>query len=280
MKIGIIGAGKVGITLGKYLTDAGISVTGYYSKTKESADIAATFTKTTSYQTLEDLAQRCDTLFITTPDGVIGQVWQQLQTLNITGYIICHFSGSLSSNIFTGIDRTGAYGGSIHPMYAFCDKFSSYQQFHTAVLTMEGDPVFLEKMHALWSGLGHKVLSLKAEDKVRYHAAAALASNYMLGLMQTSLDLLSTCGFSEEDSMMLLSPLVEGNIAAMLDKGCVEALTGPIERNDIQTVQKHLKALKGTDTEKIYKSLGGKMVSLAKRRNPDRDYSTLQKVFE
>ena len=280
MKIGIVGAGKVGTTLGKYLSHAGICVTGYYSRTKESADEAATFTGTAAYQSLAQLVQNSDTLFITTPDGAIEQVWKELKKLSIRQYIICHFSGSLSSHVFSERERTGAVGISIHPMYAFSDKFTSYEQFHTAYLTMEGDEGALSVMKPLFEALGHKVLTLRAEDKIKYHAAAALASNEMLGLMQASLTLLGECGFAQKDAFALLEPLVRGNIHSMLEKGCAAALTGPIERNDIGTVQKHIEALKGSEAGKIYCSLGSTMIGLAQEKNPNTDYSRLKQCFK
>lgn len=280
MRIGIIGAGKVGMTLGKYLSIHGKNVTGFYSRTHESADEAATFAETETYSSLCKLVEESDVIFITTPDGVIPQVWGELLHQDISNRIICHFSGSLSSHVFSGREEAGASGISMHPMYAFSDKFHSYEQFHTAYLTLEGDPEAVAVMKPMWEAIGHHVLTLKAEDKIKYHAAAAMASNEMLGLMQASLDILSECGFSEKDSMALLTPLVQGNIASMLEKGCVNALTGPVERGDTQTVRKHLQALEGSKAGKIYQSLGSTMVELAKRRNPDRDYTPVRTLFE
>lgn len=280
MRIGIIGAGKVGTTLGKYLSIHGKNVTGFYSRTHESADEAATFAETETYSSLCKLVEESDVIFITTPDGVIPQVWGELLHQDISNRIICHFSGSLSSHVFSGREEAGASGISMHPMYAFSDKFHSYEQFHTAYLTLEGDPEAVAVMKPMWEAIGHHVLTLKAEDKIKYHAAAAMASNEMLGLMQASLDILSECGFSEKDSMALLTPLVQGNIASMLEKGCVNALTGPVERGDAQTVRKHLQALEGSKAGKIYQSLGSTMVELAKRRNSDRDYTPVRTLFE
>ena len=280
MRIGIIGAGKVGTTLGKYLSIHGKNVTGFYSRTHESADEAATFAETETYSSLCKLVEKSDVIFITTPDGEIHQVWGDLLHQDISNRIICHFSGSLSSHVFSGREEAGASGISMHPMYAFSDKFHSYEQFHTAYLTLEGDPEAVAVMKPMWEAIGHHVMTLKAEDKIKYHAAAAMASNEMLGLMQASLDILSECGFSEKDSMALLTPLVQGNIASMLEKGCVNALTGPVERGDAQTVRKHLQALEGSKAGKIYQSLGSTMVELAKRRNPDRDYTPVRTLFE
>ncbi len=272
MRIGIIGAGKVGVTLGKYLTDAGNTVCGFYSRTKTSAAQAADFVKTTLYEDLEDLVKASDTLFITVPDGEIGNVWDCIAGYDLTDKIICHFSGSLSSNVFSGIEHTGAAGVSLHPMYAFSDKFTSYQQFHTACLVTEGDPKALQPVRALFADqLGHAVLQIRTEDKIRYHAAAAMASNGMVALLEIAVRLLAECGFSDQDSLMLLRPLVRNNVAQMLKAGTVDALTGPVERGDIGTVQKHLDALQGGPAECIYRDLGDVLADLAKRKHPEWD---------
>lgn len=279
MIVGIIGAGKVGTTLGAYLRKNEISVSGYYSQTYESAAIAADFTKTKAYNDIDALVNASGTLFITTPDGEIRHAWDCIAKDRLAGKIICHFSGSLSSLVFSGIEAAGAFGCSVHPMFAFSDKFQSYKTFHTASLTIEGQEKAVSALRKLFEGLGHKVFMMKAEDKMHYHTAAALASNYMVGLFQLSLNLLGDCGFSEEDSRALLAPLVQNNVTAMLEKGTVSALTGPIERGDISTVKKHLEVLAKTDTEAVYRSLGRELVKIAQKKNADRDYTAVSNML-
>ena len=79
MKIGFIGAGKVGTSLGKLFVRHGVTVTGYYSRTREHAEEAAAFTRTLCFTSLEDAVDASDTLFITTPDGVIARMWNDIQ---------------------------------------------------------------------------------------------------------------------------------------------------------------------------------------------------------
>ena len=281
MKIGIIGAGKVGTTLGKYLQIHGVPVAGYFSRSFQSAMSAADFTGTTAYHTLEELVSVSDTLFLATPDGVIEEIWDCIKKTELAEKIICHFSGSLSSYVFSGIGQTGASGCSIHPMYAFSGRFTSYQQFHTAMFTIEGGQKAVERMTTLFGDtLHHKILPIRAEDKMKYHAAAAMASNYMLGLFQISLDLLKDCGFSEQDGRELLRPLVQVNAESMLERGPQESLTGPVERNDVDTVQKHLQAIYSTDVECVYRELGLVLTSIAETKNPDKDYAQLRQVLK
>ena len=103
----------------------GFALTGRHP---ERANEAAQFTSTDNLETIEDLVAASDTLFITTTDGEIANVWDRIRQMSIENKIICHFSGSLSSDQFQGIGDTKAHGVSIHPMLAFSDKYTSYQQ--------------------------------------------------------------------------------------------------------------------------------------------------------
>ena len=139
IKFGFIGAGKVGFSLGKYLKENNINVIGYYSKSQHSAKEAAIFTNTKQYSSLEDLIKNSDAIFITTSDNQISSVWNEIKKLPIKEKLICHCSGSISSDIFSNINNLGAYGYSIHPMFAISDKYNSYKDLSKAFITIEGN---------------------------------------------------------------------------------------------------------------------------------------------
>ena len=79
--------------------------------------------------------------------------------------------------------------------------------------------------------------------------------------------------------MKALGPLFTGNALKIAELGTEAALTGPVERNDIATVEKHLAVL-DDDEKQIYTSLSGKILRVAERKNPDRDYSELEKLLK
>lgn len=292
MDIGMIGAGKVGCSIGKYMRECGLPVAGYFSKRAESSEEAGTFTGTNVFQNLEDIIKACDVLCITVPDDAVGDVWSEIHRISkkwsvvrpLEHKVICHFSGSLSSAVFSGIDGTGASGCSVHPMYAFSDKFTSYQQLNTVIFTMEGQEKALGVMDGLFSGMGNQVLRISPDKKALYHCSASLVSNFMIGLVQMGLDMLRQCGISGEMGRELFAPLIRGNVEAMLDKGCEQALTGPIERGDCQTVKKHLEILEreygesSAETE-LYHILGKQVLSLAETKNPERDYNGIKSLL-
>lgn len=278
MQIGFIGAGKVGCSIGKYLKEHGVPVAGYVSRHIESSEFAGTFTDTKAFENLQEMTENCDILCITTTDREIGNVWNELQKQDLKDKIICHFSGSYSSAVFQGIDEKKAFACSIHPMCAFSDKSTSYRQLNDVVFTMEGDDKALAVMRPLFEQMGNRVLQIDSDKKVLYHCSASLVSNFMIGLYQMGLDCMEDCGMAKEEAELLLGPLVRGNIHALLEKGPAQALSGPIERNDVSVISKHLQAL-GEEDAQLYRLVGKKVLEVAKLRNPDENYEELETLL-
>ena len=109
-------------SLGKYLTERNVRVSGYYSRNPQSSREAADFTNTRQYLNFRHLVEDSDVLFVAIPDSAIAQMWEQLKMLPIQNKIISHFSGALSSAVFSDIERYHAYGYSIHPLFAINDN--------------------------------------------------------------------------------------------------------------------------------------------------------------
>ncbi len=275
MKIGFIGAGKAGFSLGKYLTERGVHVTGYYSRSPQSSQEAAEFTGTGQYRDLGSLADDSDVLFLAVPDGAIASVWDEVRQLPIQNKKIIHCSGSVSSAVFCGIDAIPAFGYSVHPLLAFHDRTTSWRELHQAVFTIEGSAEHLEEVRALFTRCGNHVEVIASEEKTRYHAAAVMASNLMVGLAAVSERMLCDCGFSPESAHAALAPLIVENAQNIAACGPREALTGPVERDDIGTVRAHRNVLSGRE-EEIYRLLSEELVTLARERHPDRDYTPLE----
>ena len=279
MHTGIIGAGKVGCSLAKYFVLHGLSLSGFFDADIHAAQTAADFAGADFEEKLEDLVRKSDALFLTVPDGRITSVWDQVKELPIEGKFICHCSGALSAkDAFPGIADRGAFGYSIHPLFAVSDRFHSYKELSDAYFTIEGDRRHLEDVKDFFASFGNPVRLIGAEDKVKYHCAAAICSNQVIALIEESLMLLGECGFDEDSALAALRPLIAGNVNKVLENGCVNSLTGPVERGDAQTVRKHLSCLSDSD-RKLYALLSGKLLTVAARKNPGRDYGELKALL-
>lgn len=277
MKIGFIGAGKVGFSLGKYLVDHGKCVVGYYSRSIDSAREAANFTETQYFDTPQELVHRCDMVFLTVPDGCIERVYEALASMDIAGKCLIHCSGALTSDVFADIDSRGARGYSVHPLCAVSGKYTGYKELADTYFTVEGDDV--ADIVELFTSCGNNIQPITKEHKVKYHAAAVCASNLVVGLYDMATKLLMDCGLDEQFASHGLESLFAGNARNIIDKGTTEALTGPVERADSTTVQKHLDTLDGSDRE-IYRQLSRYLTTVAARKNPQRDYGGLEHILE
>lgn len=277
MKIGLIGAGKVGFSMGRYLTERGVCVSGYYSSRSESAKEAAAFTKTRYYESIEEIVEKSDTLFLTVPDGKIREVYSEIIQTDITGKCLVHLSGALSSEVFSGIRERGAKGFSIHPICAVSNKLTGYRDLSKAYFTIEGKDA--EALAELFRSFGNHVEVISAEHKVKYHAAAVFASNLSVGLYDMAAGMLKDCGLSPEFAEAALLPLLLGNAQNISAHGTMHALTGPVERADTATVQKHLSALQGDERE-LYCLLSRRLVDIAAGKHPDRKYDKIRLLLE
>lgn len=277
-KIGFIGAGKVGVTLGKYFSINELQLSGYYSKNLTSAKEAAIFTNSSYYENIENLVSSSDIIFITTPDDIIKDVWLNIQGFNIRNKIVCHTSGSLSSNIFSNIHTSGAYGFSIHPIFPFADKFNTYKTLQSAYFSIEGAPEKFNEIRGLFGVLGNKIILINAKDKALYHLANVMVSNLVLSLLNIGSSYFDSFGLSNDEALSSLMPLIESNLSNIKAKGFTNALTGPIERNDIDTINKHLQCIP-KEHEELYKCLSSNLISIAEQKNPERNYGILKDIL-
>lgn len=279
MKVGFIGAGKVGCSLGDYFIRNEIPVAGYVSRTQAKAGGAEKNEKRTQIASIDKLLTMCDVLFLTVPDDAISGVWEQVRTFPIEGKYICHCSGSLSSAVLSGIEEAGAYGYSIHPMFPFKSRETEYEDLKQALFTVEGDFAHMDRMEKLLKKCGNPVVRIQKEDKPAYHAAAVFASNLVVGLMRQSVMLLEKCGFDGKEALCALKPLAMSNLSNIFEVGPDQALTGPVERHDMDTVRKHLKVLNQDETE-TYKALTKEIVKIAETRHPEISYTDMKRLLE
>ncbi|MCR5213168.1 MAG: DUF2520 domain-containing protein [Eubacterium sp.] len=284
MRIGFIGAGKVGFTFGKYLKEKGLDIGGYYNRTPESAKEAAAFTDTLVYETKEELIDSCDIVMLTVSDSAISTVWQDIKNYSgLTGKIVCHTSGSISSKIFLDTPYQ-IYGYSIHPIYAISDRYKSYKTLSNAFITIEGHEKYLKSILGIFSDAGLTCASISGQHKTNYHAACVMASNLVCGLYNTACQLMQTCGMTPEESQNALKGLFRDNAIGISDNGPVAQLTGPIERGDALTVEAHMgeidKIYGFENVSQIYRLLSKETLKLATIKNPDRDYSNIKDILE
>lgn len=310
LRVGFVGAGKIGFALGLHLFRSGAHISGYASRSHTAAQWAAQCTNSVSFSSLQALLDSTDLIFITVPDGAIAQVAGELAAAanaqgaqGLAGKIVCHASGSATSDELAACRAALAACASVHPLCAVPDvphaagnpnedeahvKGAAAQsaalasipnRLASAFFTLEGDAAAVAAASALLDAAGNNHCTIAAADKVRYHAAAVFMSNLVCGLASEGLGLLEGCGFTEKQALEAVKPLFAGNCAAIAERGPQRALSGPIERNDVETVRRHLAALDG-QARAVYATTSLSVCDLAERRHPDRNMQPLRALLE
>ncbi len=258
-KISIIGAGRVGTALGVALSRKGYKI-ATASRSFSSAQNLAQSARGQAYKELSQAALKGDIIFITTPDSQIASVARGLVEEGgiKRGVVVFHVSGDHSSIILSPCKEAGAYIGSLHPLQSFADREEAANNFPGSFFALEGDPEAVSCGEKIVSALEGRLLRITPEVKALYHAGACAASNYLVAVVDLGVKLFKAAGIEEKFGLGALLPLIHGTIRNLERVGLPNALTGPISRGDISTVQEHLEAMAKYSPELIdlYSELG------------------------
>ena len=272
--LNIIGPGRLGRTLGRLMADSGlVTVASLYSRDPSNARNAGAFIRQGAATT--DLSALADASLwlIATPDDAIADVAQTLAASgrDWRGCNVFHCSGIHSAQLLRPLQQQGASIASLHPIHSFADPQQSLVTFAGSCCTLEGDPQCQQQLTALFSAIGARLFAIDGHSKALYHTATAMASNYLVALMDISLGLLEKSAVNQQDARELLAPLVMQTAGNIFAKGPQAALSGPIVRGDSSTVQQHLQALEQQCPEllTVYRELGLLTLKLAAQARPD-----------
>jgi predicted short-subunit dehydrogenase-like oxidoreductase (DUF2520 family) len=268
LTISIIGAGRVGQTLGRLLHKSGNSIESVVCRTKPSARKAVAFIGSGTPLTSDLSGLAASKLFLlTVPDDEISKTAERMAVLRTdwSGSIVIHTSGSLSSDALKPMSNQGAAVASAHPLLSISSPKSGIEQIAAGYFCIEGDKPATSMANRLIKSLGARTFEIKSTDKAAYHAAAVLASPHLTALLSLSIQLLEQCGLSDVEARKVLNPLVASTVENLWRHGASAALTGPIKRADVSTVRRNLRALAEFDelAENIYRFLSLQGVRLS-----------------
>lgn len=285
MKMGFIGAGKVGTAFGAYLQRKGFVLQGYFSKSMDSALKAAASTNSVAYETAKGLAKDVDFLWITAPDDHIKEICDHLAEENAfpKGQIVAHMSGASSSRILYRAKEMGCFIYSIHPLQSFAHAGKAIEDLEHTYFSIEGDAEKMEVVEGLFQKTGNRTFRIATEHKGLYHAAACIFSNYLVTLMHQGLAYFEKIGIPKEEGFQAVLPLILGTLKNIEALGPAQALTGPIARGDRETILHHIQSIeeKMPETLCFYKMMGQMTFHLAsvhKLKDPEKK-EALKKIL-
>lgn len=272
--VSIIGIGRVGGALAIALSRAGFTLDHLVHRDPSTAKAVSAHlpasTQLTSSRSLPEL--RSDIVLITTADPDISVVAAKLAGKLKPGAVVLHTSGSLSSEVLSGLAAQGSFTGSMHPLVSVSDAVSGADSFSNVFFCIEGDEAALTSARLIVEALGGRAFSIDSNYKPLYHAAAVTACGHLVALIDVAIEMLSKCGVERAAAKEILMPLIYSTIGNLKTHTPENALTGSFARADNVAFERHLASIDRSMSplvRDIYLSLGERSLDLAAANGVD-----------
>lgn len=269
--IGLAGTGRLAQAMGRLLREAGEPVACVAGRDAGRTRLAADFIGTEAVS-LPELPCRASLILIAVSDQAIEEVAQTIAAGCAAGAVALHTSGAAGPEALASLRNAGAVCGTLHPLQTISSPEQGVAVLRGASFAVSGDPAAICQAERIVSLLDGALLRVPVEARPLYHAAAVMASNYVVGMIDAAAGMLAEAsGADREAALRALAPLTRTAAANALERGPAAALTGPIERGDSSTVARHLGALAAAPRLlELYCAAGWQALDLARRKGlPD-----------
>src|SRR6478609_2369840 len=237
--IGVVGAGRVGAVLAAALRSAGHDVVAAAGDSAASLHRIETLLPGVRHAKPTDVARAADLLLLTVPDDMLENVVTQLVGAGAIrpGQVVCHTSGRHGLSVLATATAIGARPIAMHPAMTFTGTELDLERLTGCVFGMTAGDGERELAEGLVADLGGIAMWVPESKRTLYHAGLAHGANHLVTLVSQAMELLAASG--AEDPAATLRPLLSAALDNALAQGDA-ALTGPIVRGDVRTVEAHL----------------------------------------
>ncbi len=265
--IGIVGAGSVGSALGVALTRAGWPIAAVASRDAVRRErFRELVGGTRAFVEVTPLLDEVELIILAVPDDAVPTVAEGIRLYS--GQALIHTSGALGVEVLEPAMAAGTQIGSFHPLVAFADLERAVAALHGATVAVEGDDQLVAMLADMARAIGADPVRLAPGTKAAYHAAAVLAAGGFVALLDAIAELGRVAGLDEAGSLAIYGPLIEQTLGNARALGIRAALTGPMTRGDIGTLERHLATLAtdAPDVLPLYRAAAEREIALAEAR--------------
>ncbi|WP_434633763.1 Rossmann-like and DUF2520 domain-containing protein [Chromobacterium sp. CV08] len=268
----VVGAGRLGGSVARLAHLSGqYQVLDVVGRRPEPLRLACEFIGAGRATTDLGRLRPADFYLLSVPDGEIASCAGELAAAAVmpAGCVAFHASGAGEAALLAPLAERGVLTASLHPAFSFADPGRAVADFAGTLCALEGDEEACLRLEALARALGGQPFRLAPGGKAAYHAGLSVASNFLVALTAMAQQLTACAGVPAELAQPLLGGLMRQTLENALALGPRDALTGPIVRGDVGTVERHLAALGDAELAAAYRALGRQTVALAGDRLSD-----------
>jgi predicted short-subunit dehydrogenase-like oxidoreductase (DUF2520 family) len=265
--LGIVGAGAVGCALGAALHRAGWPVAAVASRDPGRRErFQSLVPGARAFAEPVALLDEVELIVLAVPDDAIAGLAAELRMYS--GQAMIHTSGALGAEVLEPARAAATQIGAFHPLVAFADTERAIAALHGATVAVEGDDELVALLAGMAEAIGATAVRLAPGSKAAYHAAAVLAAGGFVALLDAIAELGVAAGLDEAGAIAIYANLVEQSLGNARSLGTRDALTGPVVRGDVGTIERHLAALRrlAPRVVPIYTALADREIDLAEAR--------------
>jgi predicted short-subunit dehydrogenase-like oxidoreductase (DUF2520 family) len=244
LRVGVIGAGRVGAVLGAALARAGHDVVAVSAVSRESLRRAERLLPEVPVVPPPEVVAAADFVLLAVPDDELRALVTGLATTDAwrPGQLVAHTSGAVGISVLDPAAARGVLALALHPVMTFAGRPEDLDRLIGAAFGVTAPEELRPVAETLVVEIGGDPIWVPELARPLYHAALTIGANHLTTLVNDARDLLDRAGV--EHSARLLAPLLSAALDNALRLGDA-ALTGPISRGDVSTVASHLATLSG-----------------------------------
>jgi predicted short-subunit dehydrogenase-like oxidoreductase (DUF2520 family) len=250
LRVGVVGAGRVGSVLAVALRRAGHEIAAVSAVSDRSVRRVERTLPGVAIGPPQEVVAAADLVLLTVPDDVLPGLVAGLAATGaaLEGRLVAHASGRHGLAVLDPAVRSGALPLALHPVMTFTGRADDIDKLAGCSFGVTAPDALRPVAEALVVEMGGEPVFIADEHRALYHAALASAANHLVTLVAQAEDLLRRAGVAQPGRM--LSPLLYAALDNALRLGD-DALTGPVARGDADTVASHIGTLRAAAPEAL-----------------------------
>ena len=266
LKIGIIGAGRIGGNLAIWLKKKGLPISGIFDIDNSKTEKIRHLSGVAMFLSLEQLLKKVDVVLIAIPDNLLVDLSQEIyENFPARAKYFLHTSG-INSHYVLKFPYSDTYALSLHPAKSIPYLFKKNNPFKNCIFLAEGDDRIIDIAREIVIKLEGKMVVAEIKSRGKYHSGCCFLSNMLLPNLDSGMKLLQESGLDYKSSKRIAKILIKSVLDNYFQRDGVPSLTGPLTRDDSISIYRHNISITDERIANLYKCLIEQLQRIAEKK--------------